>query len=261
MFVITGAEYDRFMGRYSVQLAPLFADFAGVKADHRALDVGCGPGALTVELARRVGAGRVAAIDPAPQFVEACRQRVVGADVRVGGAETLPWADATFDVALAQLVLTFMTDAPSALREMRRVVRPGGTVAACMWEADGGMPMIESVWRAVAQVDPLGASARPKGRFHTRAEIEELFRGTFSRCELAPLEVASGYADFDDYWTSLLGAGGNLGAYVSRLDEPARARLRAATYEVLGRPTGPLRMTGRAWAARGRSAANNAEGV
>jgi SAM-dependent methyltransferase len=253
MFVVSGAEYDRFMGRYSVQLAPLFADFVGVKAGDRALDVGCGPGALTVELARRVGAGLVAAVDPAPQFVEACRQRVAGADVRVGGAETLPWPDATFDVALAQLVLTFMSDAPGAVREMRRVVRPGGTVAACMWESGGGMPMIESVWRAVALVDPAGTAARPKGRFHNRAEIEELFCGAFPRCELASLEVASGYDSFDDYWTSLLGAGGNLGAYVSRLDEPARARLRAATYDVLGRPTGPLRMTGRAWAARGRS--------
>src|SRR4051812_12606049 len=122
-FAIPGADYDRFMGRYSTQLAPLFADFAGVAAGLRVLDVGCGPGALTAELARRVGAARVAGIEPSSSFVAACRSRVPDADIQHGSAEQLSWADGAFDAALSQLVLSFVTDADQVALEMRRVVR------------------------------------------------------------------------------------------------------------------------------------------
>src|SRR4051812_44492537 len=125
------------MGRYTRTLAPALADAAGVEAGMRGLDVGCGPGGLAEALAARVGAENVAAIDPAPQFAAACRERSPGADVRVGGAEELPWADGAFDVTLASLVIAFMRDADLGVREMARVTRPGGTVAACMWDIPG----------------------------------------------------------------------------------------------------------------------------
>src|SRR3954469_23976558 len=122
------------MGRYTSSLAPAFADAAGVAGGMRGLDVGCGPGGLTRELARRVGPERVAAIDPAPQFAAACRERHPGADVREGGAEALPWDDGAFDAALSQLVIAFMRDPDQGVREMARVTRDGGTVAVCMWD-------------------------------------------------------------------------------------------------------------------------------
>src|SRR6476469_9816699 len=131
-FTAAADHYARFMVRYVPSLATALADAADVRAAMRVLDVGCGPGGLTVELAGRVGSDHVAAIDPAPQFAAACRERNPGADVREGVAEELPWPDGAFDAALSSLVVAFMADADTGLREMARVTRPGGTVAACM---------------------------------------------------------------------------------------------------------------------------------
>src|SRR5581483_9071760 len=116
-------QYDRFMGRYAATLGVALADSAGARAGQRLLDVGCGPGGLTGVLAGRVGAGNVAAIDPAPQFAAACRERNPGADVREGVAEELPWDDGTFDAALSMLVIGFMRDPDRGVREMVRVTR------------------------------------------------------------------------------------------------------------------------------------------
>jgi len=130
--------YDLMIGRYSAPLAVAFADLAGVAPPQRVLDVGCGPGALTSELVRRVGADHVAAIEPSRAFVEECRRRNPGADVRVAPAEELPFADATFDGALAQLTFNFFSDGDAAAAELRRVLVPGGIAAGCVWDVAGG---------------------------------------------------------------------------------------------------------------------------
>src|SRR5689334_339748 len=133
MFV-SDAAYDSFMGRFSTRLAPVFADFAGISAGDRVLDVGAGTGALTAELIRR--GAHPSAADPSATFVEALRRRFPEVDSREAGAEEMPWEDASFDAALAQLVVAFMSDAPAGIAEMRRLVRPGGVVAACMWDSE-----------------------------------------------------------------------------------------------------------------------------
>ena len=143
MFV-SDTAYDSFMGRFSRRLAPVFADFAGVGAGQRVVDVGAGTGALTAELAQR--GAETAAAEPSAAFVAALRARFPGVDVQEAAAEELPWPDESFDAALAQLVVTFMSDAPAGLAEMRRVVRPGGTVAVCMWDRDG-MEMLAAIDR------------------------------------------------------------------------------------------------------------------
>ena len=148
-FTTAVENYDRFMGRYAAGLAPKLADAAGVRAGMRVVDVGCGPGALAVELAGRVGEDHVAAIDPAPQFAAACRARIPGADVREGVAESLPWDDGTFDAAMCSLVVAWMSDADRGIEEMARVTKPGGTVAAAMWDfPGGGLQMLTHFWRA-----------------------------------------------------------------------------------------------------------------
>jgi ubiquinone/menaquinone biosynthesis C-methylase UbiE len=136
-FVVAADAYDRFMGRYSVPLAPRFADFAAVAPGQHVLDVGCGPGALTAELVKRVGPDAVSAVDPSEPFVAAARERHPGVTVERAAAEQLPFGVGAFDAALAQLVVHFMTDPVAGLREMARVTREGGVVAACVWDLAG----------------------------------------------------------------------------------------------------------------------------
>src|SRR6266566_5503790 len=171
MFDVSEAAYDKFMGRYSVRLAPVFADFAGIDAGQRVLDVGAGTGALAAELARR--AAVVAAAEPAPTFVAALRARLPSVDVRQAAAEDLPWPDASFDAAVAQLVVTFMSDAPAGVAEMRRVVRPGGVVAVCMWDGDS-MEMLAAVNRTQRVLAPSRPTPEQLTTYRTREEIERL---------------------------------------------------------------------------------------
>src|SRR4029079_11284314 len=153
-FAVPADAYDRFMGRYSGPLAAPFTDLVNVEAGQRVLDVGCGPGALTAELVTRLGAGAVAAVDPSESFVAAARERQPGVDVRLAAAEQLPFGDDEFDAALAQLVVHFMSDPVAGLREMRRVTRPGGVVAACVWDHAGGRGPLSPLWEAAHALDP-----------------------------------------------------------------------------------------------------------
>src|ERR687898_491791 len=142
------------MGRYSVPLACEFADFAAVSPGQRVLDVGCGPGALTAELVARLGPDAVSAVDPSESFVEAARERPPGVSVQRAAAEQLPFGDEEFDATLAQLVVHFMADPVAGLREMARVTRNDGVVAACVWDHAGGTGPLSVFWEAARELDP-----------------------------------------------------------------------------------------------------------
>ena len=163
---MTAERYARFMGRFSVPLADAFVGLTGARVGMRALDVGCGPGALTARLVDRLGPAQVCAVDPSAGFVAAVRTRWPDLDVRQGTAEALPFEDATFDVATAQLVVHFMADPVGGLREMGRVAS-GGTVAACVWDhAGGGGPLAcsgarPSRWTLMLGTSP-GSPVPPK---------------------------------------------------------------------------------------------------
>jgi SAM-dependent methyltransferase len=249
-FAAPAEHYDRFMGRYLPTLAVALADTAGVEPGMRVLDVGCGPGGLTVELARRVGAEKVAAIDPAAQFVAACRERNPGADVREGVAEALPWEDGSFDAALSSLVLAFMRDPDAGVAEMARVTRAGGTVAACMWDvAGGGMTMLSTFWRAVKEVDPEAqGEARRAGT--AEGDIEDRFRRAgLHDVTAGALTARAEYAGFDDFWEPFTFAVGPAGQHLSTLDDERRAHVREACRAAL--PDGPFTLDAKAWFARG----------
>jgi SAM-dependent methyltransferase len=246
-FRVSDDAYDRFMGRYSRPLAVELADAAGIEAGQSALDVGCGPGALTAELARRLGVERVSAIDPSEPFVEACARRHPGVDVRHGRAEDLPYADGQFDAALAQLVLHFVTDPPVAAREMRRVVRPGGAVAACVWDYAGGMRMLRLFWDAALAVDPR-APDEVGLRFCRDGEIGELFTAEgLEEVVTGALDVEAAYESFDDLWLPFLGGPGPAGSFCAALDPERQAALRHELLVRLGSPTGPFTLPARAW--------------
>jgi len=249
-FTSQAEHYDRFMGRYTPPLATALADAAGVDAGMRVLDVGCGPGGLSSELAGRVGAERVAAIDPAAQFAAACAERNPGADVREGVAEELPWGDGEFDAALSSLVIGFMRDPDRGIREMARVTRPGGTVAVCMWDVAGGrMTMLRMFWTAVRGIDPDAAGER---RIAGTAEgdIAERFGNAGLRdVEDGVLESGADYTGFEDFWEPFTFAVGPAGHYLASLDDERREAIRDALRAEL--PDGPFSLDARAWYARG----------
>ena len=250
--MFTGADaYNRFMGRYSVPLAPLLADFAAVAAGERVLDVGCGPGALTSELVRRVGPGSVSAVDPSEPFVEAARSRHPGVDVRRAAAEQLPFDDGEFDASLAQLVIHFMADPGAGLGELARVTRAGGVVAACVWDlTEGGGPLAR-FWTAAREFDPDvdDESLRAGGR---RGQLAELLREVgLNGVEETVLTVHVEHPTFDEWWSPFTLGVGPAGGYLESLDAEHRDRLRDRCAQDF--PAGGLTVSARAWAARGRT--------
>ena len=246
-------SYDRFMGRYATGLAPMFADAAGVRAGMRVLDVGCGPGALAVELARRIGEGNVAAIDPTPQFVAACQARIPGADVREGLAESLPWDDRIFDAAMCSLVVAWMNDADQGIGEMARVTKPGGTVAA----ASGTSPAAGC--RCSRTSGDAASANRPERRRRRRAAERRRERRR-SRRAVPPRRPTGRHRRHarDERRlrppSRLLGpftAGGGpaSGAFYASLDDAGKATLRDTVRASL--PDAPFTLQGRAWLALG----------
>ena len=173
-FRASADAYDHWVGRYGRSLAEAFIEFAGVQPGARALDIGCGPGALTAALAERVGVDNIWAVDPSGPFVEACRSRLPGVEVAVAAAEELPFADGAFDIVLSQLVVNFMDDAEAGVREMTRVTRPGGIVASCVWDYAGEMTLMRAFWDAAREVEPERAALADEGAVMRPASEEEL---------------------------------------------------------------------------------------
>jgi SAM-dependent methyltransferase len=250
-FAVSADAYSRFMGRYSEPLATAFAERAGIRAGQRALDVGCGPGALTAQLVQRLGAGAVSAVDPSGSFVAAARERFPGVDVRQAGAEQLPFADGEFDFAGAQLVVHFMTDPVAGLAEVARVTRDGGTVAACVWDHAGGTGPLSLFWHAVSELDP---DARDESQLPGARDghLVQLFaQAGLHDVESDRLTVRSAYANFDEWWEPFTLGVGPAGAYVARLAADERAALRDACASLM--PPAPFEITASAWTALGRA--------
>ncbi len=250
-FDVTADSYARFMGRFSAPLAERFVDLLAPRPGQRALDGGCGPGALTVPLAGLLGVDAVAAVDPSESFVGSVRERLPGLDVRTGAAEALPFGDDGFDLALAQLVVHFMADPVAGLREMARVTVPGGTVAANVWDHSSGRGPLSTFWEAVTELDP---GARDESRLAGAREghLATLFdEAGLHDVQPGVLTVRVGFADFEDWWQPYTLGVGPAGAYVAGLDAARREELRSRCAERL--PDGPFELGASAWCVRGRA--------
>ena len=246
-FDVSADAYLRFMGKYSEPLATQFADLAGVRPGQQVLDVGCGPGALTAELVSRVGADAVSAVEPSASFAAATRERLPGVEVRLSPAEQLPFPDGAFDAAMAQLVVHFMADPVTGLREMGRVTRPGGVVAACVWDHAGDRGPLTAFWSAVRELDP--AAPDESGLAGVReGHLAELFaQAGLDGTQASTLTVRVRQASFEQWWEPFTLGVGPAGAYLASLAPDRRAALREHCRRLL--PAGPFEVSATAWAA------------
>jgi SAM-dependent methyltransferase len=249
VFDVAADAYDRFMGVWSRPLAVTFADFARVTAGMRAIDVGSGPGSLTAELVARLRADHVSAVDPSESFVAAAAERYPGVDVRRAPAEALPYPADSFDAALAQLVVHFMTDPVAGLREMARVTRRGGVVAACVWDFGGRRGPLGPFWEAARELDAdvVDESERAGAR---AGHLGELFRAAgLERITETELPLSRDVDGFDAWWEPFTRGVGPAGGYLAGLDRERQAALSERCRSML--PAGPFTLTAVAWAAKG----------
>lgn len=245
-FNVSADAYARFMGRYSELLAAGFADLAGARRGQRALDVGCGAGALTAQLVSRLGAAAVCAVDPSASFVAAVAERLPGVDVQLSAAEQLPFPDGVFDAALAQLVVHFMADPATGLREMARVTRPGGTVAACVWDHAGGRGPLTTFWQAVRDLDPT-APAESAMAGVSEGHLAQLFGQAGLRdAQETTLTIHVRHATFEEWWEPFTLGVGPAGSYVRSLPDDRRHLLRERCRQLL--PDGQVEVSATAWA-------------
>ncbi len=248
-FAVPADAYDRFMGRYSVLLSPQLADLAGISAGQRVLDVGCGPGALTAELAARVGPTAVSAVDPSDSFVEAARARNPEVAVQKASAEALPFPDDVFDATLAQLVVHFMSDPGQGVAEMRRVTRQDGVVAACVWDHAGGQGPLSPLWDAAQQLDP-GVTTESHLVGARGGDLTRLFEAAgFRETEETALSVSVVHPSFEEWWEPFTLGVGTAGSYVAGLDAEHQAQLRDQCRA--GFSDAPFVITAQAWTVRG----------
>jgi SAM-dependent methyltransferase len=255
-----GDGYERQMGRWSRRLAPLFIDFAGISAGEHVLDVGCGTGSFTFTLAQNPNVRRISAIDVSPIYVEHAQRlnKDPRVQFKVGDACALPFEDAAFDHCASLLVLAFIPRAELAVREMRRVTRPGGTVAASMWDARGGMIMSRMFWDTAAMLDQGAVERRAKAysRPMTRpGDLARAWRDAGLRDVIdGMITIRMDFASFEDLWTPMEGKDGGFAEYVSTLSMEGRSKFREALRLAYldGEIDGARSYAASAWVVKGR---------
>ena len=257
--VQAASGYEQLMGRWSRRLATAFIEFAGAAAGEKILDVGCGTGSLTFELARRADLREIQAIDFSSVFVEAAKRQNTDPRVTIQQADAtaLPFPDATIDRAMALLVLHFVPDAGRAIAEMRRVVRPGGVVAAVVWDHLGGMPGMRMIIDTLAALSEAGRQLRSHYVFQPMtqpAEMQQAFVDEgLEDVEQVELLQRMDYEGFDDFWKPFATGEGSIGRFVSSLNPSELNDITSAVrnaYEA-GRPDGQRSFASVARACRG----------
>lgn len=252
-----GSSYEDFMGRWSRRLAPRFVSWLAPTSGAHWLDVGCGTGALAGAICRHADPASVVGCDPAEPLVEYARRNAPGdrASFLVAGVGSLPARPDGYGCVTSLLALNFFPDPPAAVREMGTLAARHGTVSACVWDYADGMEFLRRFWDAAAVEDP-GVGALDEGeRFPLcRPEaLEDLFRaGGLRDVRSGAVEIATGFADFDDYWRPFLGGTGPAPSYVASLDPERREALARRLERALPRdPDGTIALVARAWAVRG----------
>jgi SAM-dependent methyltransferase len=253
----SGSPYERYVGRWSRRVARDFLAWLEIPAGQVWGDVGCGTGAQIAAILALAEPSAVLAIDRSRGFLSEARRTIADRRVRfaLADASNLPWAGKGWDIAVSGLVLNFVPDAAAMVREMVRVTRPGGRVAAYVWDYSGGMQMMRHFWDAAVELNPEDAALDQAERFPIcqPEPLQELFRDArLSLVTLRALEIPTVFQDFDDYWGPFLGRQGAAPTYLASLDEASRARIREQLRARLAPSAdGSISLTAKAWAVQG----------
>ncbi|WP_291297593.1 class I SAM-dependent methyltransferase [Elioraea sp.] len=252
-----GTSYDAYMGRWSGEVATRFLAWIDVPASVDWLEVGCGTGALSAAILATCAPRSLLAIDPSDGFLATARHKLPDprATFAPGGADALPAADASRDAVVSGLVLNFVPDREKALAEMRRVARPGARIGFYVWDYPGrGVAFMREFWDAATALDPAARDLTEDRRFPfcTQPDLVALaHRAGLVSVAAIPIEVATGFADFDDFWTPFTLGAGPAPGYCMSLEADARARLRERLRHTLPRSAdGAIALTARAWAVK-----------
>ncbi|MGH9118347.1 MAG: class I SAM-dependent methyltransferase [Acidimicrobiales bacterium] len=254
----TGDLYEPYVGRWSRLVAAKFVEWLAPPEAARWLDVGCGTGAVTHTILATAAPLAVVGVDPSADYVGQVRKRADAdrADFTVGDAQKLDFPDESFDFVVSGLVLNFLADPVHSLREMRRVARRQGTVAAYVWDYPGEMQLMKFFWDTAVGLDQTAAALHEGRRFSfcQRDDLAAMFRrAALTEVEARPIVVVTRFENFDDYWTPFLGGQGPAPSYAVSLGEDRRAALADAIRRRLPiSEDGSITLTARAWAVRGK---------
>lgn len=253
----SSVAYDQYVGRWSRLVAAEFLRWLALPSGLAWADVGCGTGALTSAILTSRAPESVSGVDPSESFVSQARRSILDPRARFcsGDATHLPWASAACDVTVSGLVLNFVRDPESAVREMARATRPGGTVAAYVWDYAGGMQMMRRFWDAAIAVSPGDSKLDQAERFPLcqPEPLTALFERTgLGSVMVRAIDVPTVFRDFDDYWRPFLGRTGAAPTYLASVSEDVRDRIRRSLESSLSPESrGPIALSARAWAVRG----------
>ena len=251
----TADTYERYMGRWSRKVAPLFIDWLNAEQAKSWADIGCGTGILSSQISAKCEPGYLVGIDMSATFIEHASAAVPSAEFRAGDAANVDLTEASFDYAVSGLVLNFVPDKPKALSEMARIVRPGGTVGLYVWDYAGQMQIMRYFFDIAREFDEGSATfddglnaliCRPQ-------RLSDAFAAAgLSNVETTAIDITTAFVDFDDYWTPFLGGTGSAPKYCASLDNDLQTEIREAIRHRL--PTGPdgeILLAARAWAVKG----------
>ncbi len=256
---VAGDAYEAYMGRWSRPLARLFIEWLRPKPSAHWLEVGCGTGGLTSSICDLCEPASVVASDPSEPFIEHARENLSDARASfvVAGAEALPRRDGGFDTVVSGLVLNFLPDPGRSMAAIRERLRPGGTVAAYVWDYAEGMEFLRCFWDEAVASDPRAAGFDEGRRFplcRSQALASLFLAAGLEQVKTGPLEIATDFATFEEYWTPFLRSTGPAPTYVASLDPSSRDFLRERLRRRLRvRSDERIQLRARAWAVRGAS--------
>lgn len=252
--------YYNYMGRWSRKIAPKFVEWLNAPEQKSWIDIGCGSGELTASIKELCAPIQLIAMDSSEQYIESVSSRIGGVECQVGDALNIGMADDEVDFAVSGLLLNFVPDKTKALDEMKRIVRPGGTVALYVWDYAGQMQIMRYFFDVARMFDPVSSEYDDgiRAKICTPDALFAAFTDLgFADVEVMNLDITTPFESFEDYWAPFLAGTGSAPKYCVSLEEGLRNKIRDGVRDKLPiGPDGRILLAARALAVKGKVPSN-----